>query len=177
MSNTINLIHPKSVESPVLVKWRGIIKSITTVVLAIWVIGCAGFLGWRMFENSRTEKVSQELESLLAQASAKSREEIVIRKIDIRAKGVNEFLDNRGEVVGKLGVLLEATPEADLWKFVREGDSQTAQVKTETNEELDAFLAVLNQNYQNVRVKSISRINSLTDSGWTMVVDYGGLEK
>lgn len=170
----INFVKPKSEESPVLVKWRRLVKMITTVVVVAWVVASAGVLGWWVFVKAKTVAVSTELQSLLIQTAAKSEEEILVRKLDLRSKAVNDFLANRGDILQKLDVLQQATPAASIWKFSRADDIQTVTLPVKNVAQVDDYLTVLKNKYTSVKLESLVKTDA---TGWTAEISMGGLQK
>lgn len=170
----INFVKPKSEESPVIVKWRKLIKMITTVVLVAWVVLSAGVLGWWVFVKAKTAAVSNELQSLLVQTAAKSEEEVLVRKLDLRSKSVSDFLANRGDILEKLDVLQQATPAASIWKFSLADDKQNITVPAKSVTQVDDYLTVLKNKYSSVKLESLARTDT---TGWIAEISMGGLQK
>ena len=85
---TINLLEKKAHENAGLKRIRGMVKSVTTVVLVIYLVVLAGFLGWEWWITNQRLVTQKNLKTVTAEVTSQSTQEVLVRKIDSRSGAI-----------------------------------------------------------------------------------------
>jgi len=168
---TINLAIRKHEEAQVLVKIRRVVKSVTTVCLVVYIVSMAGVTGWWWYTNARTASAGAELEDLLAQVTAKSEAEAVVRRLIVRAGSVQTFLDSRVEVGGSAGRLAGAVLVPMIWNYDSTKGVEGVVVNAAGVAQIDEFVADMAEDYANVRLESVKWSS---EGAWVGTLSLGG---
>lgn len=147
-------------------KWnkaRAIVMKVTTGVLAVYLLGAAGVLGWSVFLTNREGSVSQETRDLEKRLIGMANVEVLMRQLENRVEVVMRALATE-KAADKLKLVNRPEVEVNAWVFTTEGN-QTLTVSGDSSEELENYVGRLRQNYPGLEIMSVARRGS---GAWIM---------
>jgi len=174
MTTAINFVYNDEANQEKLDKTRRTVITITTGILAAYLIAIAGLFGWWWYWLSKENKTTKEIDALVAQISNYSDEEVAVRRLDSRAKMVNDFLLNRGDASGAARILDGASNvEITLWKYDFSGTAQVG-IKAADPEQIFTFTTYLKDKYVNVQPDEVGwNVND----GWNARILLSGKKR
>lgn len=170
----INFVSKKTEISQRWVKVQRGVKGATTVVLALYVVGAAAWLGWWAYLSTRGQKASAEVERLTREVVQYAPEEVMVRKLEARTRIVETALSERveagdyGEVLGELELPVLG------WEFVGAGSKQQVTVAADEAGGIRDYIASLAENFGKVRQETVSWD---AETGWSGTVSFSDLLK
>lgn len=161
---TINFIAKEENRGIKISGARKLITTITTVVLAVYIIGVAGFLGWWWLTTGSVKKTSSDIERYAREIAGYSDAEVLVNRAYSRAKAINDFLEQRGNSATVAGILVGRTNVTiAAWDYLATG-VQTVEVAAATPAEIKEFTDYLDGYYDKVAVEEILWSK---DGGWS----------
>lgn len=167
----INLLPKKNQEDNGIKKIGHLVKVLTTIVLVVYVVSGAGFLGWTFYQSAKTIRVSAELEKLNSDVSAKAVEEVVVRKLAAKSMEIDDFLSSRPNVVKMADLLISSGSLITHWNFDSVSGMQRIQTSASSSAQINELAAFLSENYKLVKLE---RLSFTQNEGWIGVVSAGG---
>lgn len=165
----INFVTAKTEDSANLIRIRSLVKTVTTVVLVLYIVAVAGFLGWWAYVSSKTVRVSDEVEDLSRRIAAKSEEEVTVRKLDGRVRAVQDFINGRSEKGADADVLARAEFVPVGWDYDVYLGRQSVAVNTPDVAGIETFIKFMTDEFGMVRLESA---DWKAESGWVGSVSF-----
>jgi hypothetical protein len=145
----------------------------TSLILGIYIVAMAGFLGWNVLWSTKEKKASTEEVSLRQQITSLSENQVLAMKLLDRATEINKFLDERGTVSRKAELLPRDGYTIFKWAY-GSGGIQEVSVIGENPAQLKGYEDYLRTVYNQVQVEKVI-FDPLT--GWMEVISVKGAEK
>jgi hypothetical protein len=142
---------------------RRTVVSVTTIVLLIYVMIMAGILGWTLFWSAREKKSSNLIDSVSAQIIRFSETEAVVRKLETRAKLVDDFLNSRGDASDAARLVIDEEFPILSWDY-NAGGAQTIQVSATSPAQLKLYADQMHEYYEKVQP---AKVTWTQKEGWT----------
>jgi hypothetical protein len=165
----INLLAKEDLTDVNLEKVKTKVSTITTVILAGYLVVMSGVLGWWWYSSNNQKKVSEELRSLYWQVAGKSGEDMLIRKLDQRRQEVVNFLIQRGNASDSAMSLINSEAVVDGWIYNLGGVSSVS-VKSADQWSLSRYAENMSRLYSQVRYDSIE----YDGATWSAELSLGG---
>jgi hypothetical protein len=165
----IDLSIREDKENPGIKRARGISRKVTSIVLVLYILAVAIFVGWWLFFRQKEKTVSMELKTLLTQVTGKSEQEILVRKLAYRAGSVSSFVSTREDFVGLAKSLVSEEASVSGWVYVS-GTNQKVSVRATDSASLESYSGKLAKEYPIVYFDSI---NWSSIEGWTAAITLG----
>jgi hypothetical protein len=170
---SINLLEKKTQDNAKLKGVRGKVVSVTTLVLVVYIVIAAGLFGWEWWLKNQREKTLADLNDVTQQVESMSDGEVLVRKIDSRAKAIKTFLDTRGDVPKATEDITADYISVTGWDY-SQGGIQRVQISAGEPEIIANFTNGLTARYGSV---GYDLINWKPDTGWTAVISLGRVLK
>jgi hypothetical protein len=170
---SINLLEKKTQENAKMKGVRGKVMSITTLVLVVYLVVAAGLFGWEWWLKNQREKTLADLNDVTQQVDSMSDGEVLVRRIDSRAKAIKTFLDTRGDVPQAADKITADYITVSGWDY-GQGGIQRVQISAGEPEIIANFTNGLTANYGSVGYDLVSW---KPDTGWTAVITLGRVIK
>lgn len=153
-------------------KIRRLVVTGTTIVLVLYLIGTAGFLGWGAYWSRREIRASAAFEQLSAEVGGFAEQEITVRKLADRLKEMQKFLDGRGDLIG----LSQATTGENIRVigWIYEGGKVKASVSSSDPQNVRTFTDSMMSKFSGVQLDSL--VWGPT-TGWVGNIGLKGLKK
>jgi hypothetical protein len=158
----INLLNKKEEEDATIAKVRGIVKSVTTAALVVYLVTMSGILGWQLWFSSKEKKISEEFQSLNWQVKNKASEEVISRRMANRIKAVNDFIVGRGSSSEAAGLILNEEASVSAWSYSL-GGKQTVRISGAGPWELSRYAQIIASYYSDVRFETVD----FSKGNWT----------
>jgi len=165
----INFAPEKQKDTVVLEKVHYPVLTATTIVLVVYIVSLAGFLGWTWFSSGQQVKVSSELADLRKQVSTKSEAEVVVRNVDTRSKEVLAFLKSRSKMAEVGKSFLAEEVKVEKWDYQLGGENRV-KVGAENTDVLQGYVAGLVEKYDRVWMDSVEWSEEF---GWVATINVG----
>lgn len=169
---TINLIEKKAQENENLKRIRGLVKSVTTVILVVYIVVTAGFIGWEWWLNDQKVKTQQNLKSVSDSVIAMSSQEVLVRKIDSRTSAIDTFLSVRPDTMMHANNFNDEVVKVVGWDFTP-GGIQRVEVTAGEPEQIAEFSKKLGAKYSSV---AFDMITWLPSEAWSAVISLGRIK-
>lgn len=169
----INLIVEKEQESVSLVKIKSLVRVVTTLILVVYVVGASAFLGWTIYQSTRSERVSAELLDLTEQVAAKSEQENYIKKLDAKAASVNDFLAKRPDAKKMTRIFIEGNVQPRSWQFDDATGLSKIEVAASASADVNEFVSYLTQSYTQVK---LDKLAYSVEDNWVGMITVGGMK-
>lgn len=167
----INLAINKREESKALVAVRRLTRTATTVILVLYLIGAAGFVGYWLITRNQLNQTSLEMTKLDAQLASKAELEVTVRRLDSKAREINSYLNSRPDTGKMIDVLLGADVLVSGWTYDHAKDTQRISVSTAQSSGVSRLSQYLTRSYRNVNVSSLTYSK---DNSWLGVIEITG---
>lgn len=154
-------------------KTQKLVRKISTLVLVIYLVTVVGYMGWVFYSATKTKSVSNELTTLNQQVAARATEEVIVRRLDERARFVINFLDERPKAGKSIELMSSQPPVVIGWKLNATTGLQTIKVQGTSSAEIWNYVTYLGQYFNNLRVDSVA---FTTKEGWIGTITVGGLK-
>jgi hypothetical protein len=162
---TINFVPKQEVDKTQLLRVRRMVMMITTGLLAVYLIGCAGIVGWWWYKKTLERQTSSRIDAYLIEMRNYFDKEVLVRKLDARATAVMDFINNRGQASAAANILVQAKDvEVTGWKYEASGEQQI-RVKAEGPGQLFVFARYLGDKYDAVQPDEV---------GWNVTEGWYG---
>lgn len=165
----INFAPEKQKETVVLEKVHYPVLTATTIVLVVYIVSLAGFLGWTWFSSGQQVKVSSDLADLRKQVAAKSEAEVVVRNVDSRSKEVLAFVKGRSKMAEVGASFLAEDIRVEKWNYQMGGENKV-KVGAENTDSIQTYVARLTEEYDRVWLDSLDWSEEF---GWVATVNVG----
>ena len=167
--SSINLAIKSHEDSAQLVKLRRWVKSMTTIVLVVYIVGAAGLLGWWWYGQVNSRRESSELTKLTTQVNDLSLEEALARRLAVRTQSVADFLAVRRNLAAEIGALEDLAVAVTRVEYDSSKGIANVTVRG-TKDEIAGMVDTLTAKYDRVRLESL---RWTTDQGWVADIALG----
>ena len=167
----INLLPKKNEESKATNGIKKMSRVITTIVLVLYIVGAAGYLGWTVYQSTKTVRVSAELEKLKNDVAGKATEEVLVRKLAAKSTEINSFVSSRPDIINITDLLINAPSPVSQWTFDAATNTQKIQTSASSSAQVNDLVSYLANKYSQVKLE---RITFAKESGWIGVVSVAG---
>jgi hypothetical protein len=151
----INFVSKDEKRQQIISGIRRTVITVSSLVLLVYVVIMAGVLGWTLFWSAKETKSNGDIESLNTQIKNYSETEAVVRKLETRAKVVDDFLTGRGNASDAAAVIIdEGFPIID-WEY-NLGGVQSVQVSATSPAQLKVYADYLEQYYNVVQPDEVA---------------------
>lgn len=169
----VNLLISDTRTPVVSEKTQKLVRKLSTVVLVGYLVVVIGYMGWIFYSSTKTKSVSNELTMLNQQVTARATEEVIVRRLDERARYVMNFLEERPRAGKSIELMSSQSPVVIGWKLSGATGLQTVKVQGTSSADIWNYVSYLGQYFTNIRVDSVAFTSK---DGWTGTVTVGGIK-